>query len=77
MWGKNHEEIMTISKENTIEEVVTKYPESVMVFMKHGLHCVGCHVSAFESIEEGAMAHGINVDALVADLNKIALSKKK
>jgi hybrid cluster-associated redox disulfide protein len=77
MCGKNHEEIMTISKENTIEEVVTKYPESVMVFMKHGLHCVGCHVSAFESIEEGAMAHGINVDALVADLNKIALSKKK
>ncbi len=68
---------MTISKENTIEEVVTKYPESVMVFMKHGLHCVGCHVSAFESIEEGAMAHGIDVDALVADLNKIALSKKK
>jgi hybrid cluster-associated redox disulfide protein len=77
MCGKNHEELMTISKENTIEEVVTKYPESVMVFMKHGLHCVGCHVSAFESIEEGAMAHGINVDALVADLNKIALSKKK
>ena len=63
---------MTITKENTIEEVVTKYPESVMVFMKHGLHCVGCHVSAFESVEEGAMAHGIDVDALVADLNKIA-----
>ncbi len=68
---------MTITKDNTIEDVVTKYPESVMVFMKHGLHCVGCHVSAFESIEEGAMAHGIDVDALVADLNKIALSKKK
>jgi len=77
MCWKNHEEIMTISKENTIEEVVKKYPESVMVFMKHGLHCVGCHVSAFESIEEGAMAHGIDVDALVSDLNKIALSKKK
>ena len=67
---------MTITKENTIEEVVTRYPESVMVFMKHGLHCVGCHVSAFESVEEGAMAHGIDVDALVADLNKLALSKK-
>ncbi len=66
---------MTITKDNTIEEVVTKYPVTVMVFMKHGLHCVGCHVSAFESIEEGAMAHGINVDALVADLNKVADSK--
>jgi hybrid cluster-associated redox disulfide protein len=68
---------MTITKENTIEDVVTKYPESVMVFMKHGLHCVGCHVSAFESIEEGAMAHGIDVNALLGDLNKLAESKKK
>jgi hybrid cluster-associated redox disulfide protein len=68
---------MTISKDNTIEEVVTKYPETVMVFMKHGLHCVGCHVSAFESIEEGAMAHGMDVDTLLADLNNVASSQKK
>jgi hybrid cluster-associated redox disulfide protein len=68
--------IMTITKDMTIEDVVTQYPESMMVFMKHGLHCVGCHVSAFESIEDGAIAHGINVDALVADLNKVVSSRK-
>lgn len=68
---------MTILKDNTIEEVVNNYPETMMVFMRHGLHCVGCHVSAFESIEEGAMAHGINVDALVADLNKVISSRKE
>lgn len=67
---------MTITKEMTIEEVVSEHPETMLVFMKHGLHCVGCHVSAFESIEEGAMAHGINVDALVEDLNKVILSRK-
>ena len=68
---------MTITKESTIDEVVKQYPETIMVFMKHGLHCVGCHVSAFESIEEGAMAHGIDVDMLVADLDKIVSSRKK
>lgn len=67
---------MTITKDVKIEEVVTQYPETMMVFMKHGLHCVGCHVSAFESIEDGALAHGINVDALVADLNKVISSRK-
>lgn len=67
---------MTITKEMTIEEVVTQYPETMLVFMRHGLHCVGCHVSAYESIEEGALAHGINVDALVADLNKVVASRK-
>ena len=68
---------MTITKEMTIEEVVSQYPETMMVFMRHGLHCVGCHVSAFESIEEGAMAHGINTDALVEDLNKVVSMRKK
>lgn len=68
---------MTITKEMTIEEVVSQYPESTMVFMRHGMHCVGCHVSAYESIEEGALAHGINVDALVSDLNKVATSRKQ
>jgi len=68
---------MTITKEMTIEDVVSQYPETMMVFMKHGLHCVGCHVSAFENIEDGAKAHGINVDALVDDLNKVISSRKK
>ncbi len=67
---------MTITKEMTIEEVVSQYPETMMVFMRHGLHCVGCHVSAFESIEEGALAHGINVDALISDLNKVVAMRK-
>jgi len=67
---------MTITKDIKIEEVVKQYPETMMVFMKHGLHCVGCHVSAFESIEDGAMAHGINVDALVEDLNRVISSRK-
>jgi len=68
---------MTITKEMTIEEVVSQYPETMIVFMRHGLHCVGCHVSAFESIEEGALAHGINVDALVSDLNKVVTSRHR
>jgi len=67
---------MTITKDIKIEEVVTQYPETMMVFMKHGLHCVGCHVSAFESIEDGAIAHGIDVDALVEDLNRVISSRK-
>lgn len=59
-----------ITKEMPIGDVVRKHPETVPVFMKHGLHCIGCAVAAFESIAEGAAAHGIDVDALVADLNQ-------
>jgi hybrid cluster-associated redox disulfide protein len=61
---------MAIKKEMPIGDVVKSHPETVPVFMQHGLHCIGCAVAAFESIEEGATAHGIDVDALIEDLNK-------
>ncbi len=60
---------MAITKHMTIQEVVEKNPETIRVFMEHGLHCVGCAVARFENIEQGALAHGIDVDALVKDLN--------
>ena len=67
---------MVITKDMPIGDVVKAHPETVPVFMQHGLHCIGCAVAAFESIGEGAAAHGIDVDALIADLNKAADAEK-
>lgn len=63
-----------ITKEMSIGEVVQKHPETVPVFMQHGLHCLGCAIASFESIEQGAQAHGMDVEALVKGLNE-AVSK--
>lgn len=60
---------MTITKEMTIGEVVQKYPQTVQVFLRHGLMCFGCAVAKFENVEQGAVAHGIDVEALMKDLN--------
>jgi hybrid cluster-associated redox disulfide protein len=65
-----------ITKDMPIGEVVNKYPQTIEVFFKHGLHCIGCAAAAFENIEQGAQAHGIDVDKLMEDLNK-AVKKKK
>ena len=60
---------MTVTKDMAIGEVVQKYPETVRVFLSHGLMCVGCAAARFENISQGAQAHGIDVDELVSDLN--------
>jgi hybrid cluster-associated redox disulfide protein len=52
--------------------VVSSYPEVISVLAAAGLHCIGCHVSTYESIEEGCSAHGLNkkeIDALVLAVN--------
>ena len=66
----------TITAEMTIGEVLKKYPESLKVFLSHGLMCVGCAVARFENIRQGAVAHGINVDALLKDLNEVAVKQE-
>ncbi|MEK7574149.1 MAG: DUF1858 domain-containing protein [Patescibacteria group bacterium] len=63
-----------ITKIMTLGEVIEKYPKSVDVFMKYGLHCIGCSVATWETIEQGATAHGIageKMDSLLEELNKI------
>ncbi len=55
----------------SILEVVQKYPDTVDVFVNAGMGCLGCAAAHFENIEQGAMAHGIDVDQLVKDLNTV------
>ena len=62
---------MSITKDMSIMEVVTKYPDTVPVFMNSGMGCIGCAAAHFENIEQGAMAHGIDIDALMAGLNEV------
>lgn len=63
---------MVIDKNMSIIEVVQKYPKTVEVFSNYGMGCLGCTAARFENIEQGATAHGIDVEALIADLNKVA-----
>jgi hybrid cluster-associated redox disulfide protein len=60
-----------ITKEMKIEEILQAHPESVEVFLKHGFHCLGCAAASFENLEDGAKAHGIDVDKLVEELNEV------
>lgn len=61
---------MEITKEMTIEEVVQRYPETVAVFARYGVGCLGCSAAEYDNIEVGAKVHGVNIDQLVRELNE-------
>ena len=70
-----------ITKDMAIGQIIEKYPKSIEIMFKYGLHCIGCHVSAYESIEQGALGHGMDnktFDKFMKELNDVAfLSKRK
>ncbi|MCX7951821.1 MAG: DUF1858 domain-containing protein [Clostridiales bacterium] len=59
-----------ITKDMSIIDIVNQYPETAEVFFKYGMHCLGCMAARFENLEQGALAHGIDVDAILKDLNE-------
>ena len=69
---------MLITKEMGIMETVQKYPATVEVLQRFGMGCIGCAAAHFENIEQGALAHGIDVPALRVALTgaAYALSQK-
>lgn len=60
-----------ITKDTNILEAVNKYPVIGQVFRKYGLGCIGCMVASGETLGEGLAAHGLNVDAIIAEINQL------
>ncbi|MDO3379996.1 DUF1858 domain-containing protein [Geoalkalibacter halelectricus] len=61
-----------ITKNMKISEVIRKYPETVAVFEKFGLSCMECQIADYEEVEYGAGVHEVNLEDLLAELNRAA-----
>ena len=58
-----------IKKEMTFEEIMKEYPETIEILFEHGMHCIGCSMAGMETLEQGAMAHGLDVDNIIKEMN--------
>lgn len=60
-----------ISSDMNLSDVVQKYPETIKVFHKYNLHCLGCILAAGESLGDGLRAHGLDVETVVSEMNNV------
>ena len=60
---------MEINKDTTIGEILEKAPEKADILLEVGMHCLGCHASQMETLEEACDVHGIDVEEVVQKLN--------
>ena len=66
-----------ITKDMTIAETVGKYPETIPVLMKSGMHCIGCPMALQETLEQGLSVHGMDIDKIIDELNRAIKKSKK
>ena len=60
-----------ITKDMGLIEIVQNYPETIEVFQRYGLGCLGCAAARFENLEAGARVHGFDPDEMVAEINAL------
>lgn len=70
-----------ITRESKLGQIVEDYPAAANLLLeKYNLHCVGCFAAIYETLEEGAKAHGMDdeqIDKMIGDLNKIIQKKNR
>ncbi len=67
-----------VSKSTTFAEILQNHPESANILFESGLHCIGCGMAMYETLEQGCLAHGMNkkqIDDLIKKLNEKEKSK--
>jgi hybrid cluster-associated redox disulfide protein len=55
-----------------LEQAISNFPSTEKILIQYGLHCVGCDVASFETVEDAASTHGIkDLNKLLDDLNAV------
>ena len=65
---------MLITKETTIEEIISSCPETVKFFNGLQMSCGSCFAVKFDTLENGALMHGMDVNDLITRLNQFVSS---
>lgn len=62
-----------IRKDMTILQVLTRYPRLKAVFHNYKMACCGCFAADCDTVEQVALAHGLDPADVLRDLNVAAL----
>ena len=59
-----------ITADMSFVEVMRILPQSVEIFRVYELDCSDCTLAEYENLEQGCHVHGVDLEALLEDLNR-------
>ena len=60
-----------VTKDMTIQSILEQHEDVAPILMASGMHCLGCAMAHGETLEQACAVHGIDVDALVQQINDV------
>ncbi|HBS91482.1 MAG TPA: disulfide oxidoreductase [Erysipelotrichaceae bacterium] len=62
---------MMLSKDMTIRQLISTYPQTISLLMHFEMACFGCPSAQDETLEEACYVHGYDVEELMDQLEVV------
>jgi hybrid cluster-associated redox disulfide protein len=59
----------SVTASTTVADVLLKRPRAARILARHRMHCVGCAIAPFETLEQACEIYGVSLRPLLAELN--------
>lgn len=59
----------TIGPELSLDEIMQRWPNTIAVFLRHKMLCVGCPIATFHTINNACREYDLDKDAFLKELN--------
>ena len=57
-----------------LETLMTEWPQTIPVFLRHKMLCVGCMVNPFHTVLDACAEYGLDLDAFYEELAAALMS---
>jgi hybrid cluster-associated redox disulfide protein len=61
-----------ITADVSVDDVMTVFPATIAVFLRHRMSCVGCLMGPFHTVADAAAEYDLDPDTLLAELRQAA-----
>lgn len=62
----------TVAVDASVDDIMTAFPSTIAVFLRHRMSCVGCLMGPFHTVADAAAEYDLDPDALLAELRQAA-----
>jgi hybrid cluster-associated redox disulfide protein len=61
---------MNIQKDTPIKQIISSYPQTIKFFNDMQMSCSSCFAVSFDTLENGALMHNMDVNTLIVQLDQ-------
>ncbi len=62
---------MAIGFDDLVDDVMSSAPETIRVFFRFKMRCVGCPIAGFHTVDDACREHGVDRDSFLKALRSV------